>query len=186
MRSYRAVADAFGVSVRTVEKHGRVERWRDRIAEIDAEAATQTNAALAGERVQEVSKIVRLIEASFISYAEKLRRGEVRMTPADLERLYRLYQQLGDELGAPAAIPELAHSERGPEDVASVVEALAEAGALDAFGLEVRAGRDNTTPYGNGASRRSDLEDLGDRRASSAQAHTAPRDRPETNEGEQE
>jgi len=142
-RSYRAVADAFGVSVRTVEKHGRTERWRDRVAQINAEAATQTNSALADERVQEVRKIGRLIEASFMSYADKLRRSEVRMTPADLERLYRLSRQLGDELGAPAAPLEAvpSSSKRRPEHVASVVDALAEAGALDALGLVARRPR---------------------------------------------
>jgi hypothetical protein len=160
-RSYRAVADAFGVSVRTVEKHGRTERWRDRIAQINTEAATQTNAALADERVQEVRKIGRLIEASFMSYADKLRRSEVRMTPADLERLYRLSRQLGDELGAPAAPLEAVPSKRRPEDVASVVDALAEAGALDALGLVARAARD-TTPYGQGTSMAGAIDDRGE------------------------
>ena len=183
-RSYRAVADAFGVSVRTVEKHGRAERWRDRIGQIDKEAATQTNAALADERVQEVRKVVRLIEASFVAYAEKLRRGEVRMSPADLERLYRLHRQLGDELGAPPAIHGPAPSERRPEDVASVIEALKEAGALDAFGLEARAPGD-TTPCGKGAGGTGDLDDHGDCHARTGHTNTAAPDVRQTKEKEE-
>ena len=177
-RSYRAVADAFGVSVRTVEKHGRTERWRDRIAQINAEAATQTNAALAEERVHEVRKIVRLIEASFMSYADKLRRSEVRMTPADLERLYRLYRQLGDELGAPSAPLEPPPSERRPEDVASVIAALAEAGALDALGL-VATAASYATPYRQVTSTAGATDD---RSEDEGEARTTAPDGQQTNE----
>jgi hypothetical protein len=42
-RSYAAVAAEFGVSARTVERHGRKERWRERAHELDREA-TATDA----------------------------------------------------------------------------------------------------------------------------------------------
>ena len=56
-------------------------------------------------RVEQIGKTIRLIDASLIGYAEKLRRGEVRMTPADLERLHRLHQQLGEQSRSQAHRP---------------------------------------------------------------------------------
>ena len=91
-------------------------------------------------RVEQIGKTIRLIDASLIGYAEKLRRGEVRMTPADLERLHRLHQQLGEQLevaNAPAQQPQTAAAApRNPEHTAAVIVALREAGALEALGLQ--------------------------------------------------
>lgn len=136
-RSYAAVADEFGVSVRTVETHGRSGGWKTRLREIEATAARAADGELAQARSEELRKIGKLIEASFLEYANKLRRGEVRMTPADLERLHRLRQQLTDELTGVHAHtdPAPAPAARAPEHITAVIDALAEAGALEAFGL---------------------------------------------------
>src|SRR6266853_1352566 len=80
-RTYAAVADAFGISARTVERHGREERWQQRLVDIKAEVAASTNAAIAQTQVEQAMKTIRLIEATYIGYAEKLRRGEMRMVP---------------------------------------------------------------------------------------------------------
>jgi hypothetical protein len=136
-RCYAAVADEFGVSARTVESHGRGERWQARLREIETAAASDADLELVHARADELRKIARLIEASFIEYANKLRAGEVRMTPADLERLHRLQQQLTDELATPRPAPgdEPEQPGRTPEHTAAVIDALAEAGALEALGL---------------------------------------------------
>ena len=39
-RTYRAVAERFGVSVRTVERHGHEGRWRERVQQHKRDAAT--------------------------------------------------------------------------------------------------------------------------------------------------
>ena len=136
-RGYRAVAEEFGVSVRTVEKHGRLGGWKERMRLIAEHAAAETNTSLGRARAEQIEKMVKLIEASLIGYAEKLRRGEVRMAPADLDRLHRLWQQLFDELGEPMgrAEPVAPPLERTPEHAAAVAEALRESGALEALGL---------------------------------------------------
>ena len=138
-RSYEAVAKRFGVSVRTVETHGRSSRWKERLREIADKTAAQTADLLVQARVEEVQKIRRLIEASFIGYAERLRGGEMRMTPADLERLNRLSLALVDEINQPpSGAPETDTPEppqRTPEHTAAVVQALTETGVLEALGL---------------------------------------------------
>src|SRR5438105_6970733 len=83
-RSYRAVADEFKVSSRTVETHGRNEQWKARLRSIKEEARSRTAEALTEARVEEIDKLRRLIDASHVVYAEALRNG-MRMSPADLE-----------------------------------------------------------------------------------------------------
>jgi hypothetical protein len=138
-RSYDAVAKAFGVSQRTVERHGREEGWRKRLRSIGERIAVETDSALVEERKAHREKVKKLLEATFIGYAEKLRQGEVRMSPADLDRLHRLFQQLADD---PQPVEHgssqvFAHS-RSDEHVQDVLDALADCGALDALGLERR------------------------------------------------
>jgi hypothetical protein len=137
-RSYGAVADEFEVSLRTVETHGRVGRWGERLRAIKTQAAEQTDGMLGQARVEQISKTLRLIDASLIGYADKLRRGEVRMTPADLERLHKLHQQLGeqlDETPARSSAPAARSAARSPEHTAAVIEALRETRALEPLGL---------------------------------------------------
>jgi hypothetical protein len=138
-RTYDAVAVKFGVSARTVERHGREERWQARLNEIQTEVAAGTNTSIAQGRVEQAMKTMRLIEASFIGYAEKLRSGEMRMVPGDLEKLNRLLGQLHEQLAAtpsPARETPPAASTRTAEHVNEVIGALAETGALAALGLQ--------------------------------------------------
>jgi hypothetical protein len=128
--------------VRTVETHGRSERWKERLRAIRKEAAARTADALADARVEEINKLRRLIDASLIGYAERLREG-MRMSPADLERLNRLSLALIDETTNPplkSGAPQSDQSERTPEHTEAVLAALEETGALAALGLtRVRA-----------------------------------------------
>src|SRR5712691_6354934 len=80
-RSYQAVADQFGVSVRTVEKHGRQDKWKQRLRGINAQVAAETNNSLSQSRAEQIGKLVKLIDATLIAYADKLRRGDLRMSP---------------------------------------------------------------------------------------------------------
>ena len=146
-RGYRAVADEFGVSVRTVEKHGRNEQWKQRLQAISAQAAAETNNALGQARAEHLVDLAKLIEASLIGYAEKLRRGDVRMGPADLDRFHRLWQQLSAELSQPSeptsTDPAAPSAARPPEHTAAVIEALRETGTLAALGLQAANREDN-------------------------------------------
>jgi hypothetical protein len=136
-RSYAVVAAEFGVSVRTVETHGREEQWKARLREIKDEARSRTAEALTEARVEEIEKLRRLIDASEVVYAEALRNG-MRMSPADLERLNRLSVALLDEATAPRATSDDRDHEPPPrtlEHARAVLDALAETGALEALGL---------------------------------------------------
>ena len=138
-RSYQAVADQFGVSVRTVEKHGRQDKWKQRLRGINAQVAAETNNSLSQSRAEQIGKLVKLIDATLIAYADKLRRGDLRMSPSDLDRLHKLWQQLTDELAQPAdPMPGTvsdAPPARSPEHTAEVIAALRVSGALEVLGL---------------------------------------------------
>ena len=136
-RTYAAVAAEFGVSVRTVETHGREEQWKARLQAIKEETRSRTAEALTEARVEEVEKLRRLIDASFVGYAEALR-GGMRMSPVDLERLNRLSLALIEEATAPRQPLDVAGqdvAERTIEHASAVLDALAETGALEALGL---------------------------------------------------
>ena len=136
-RSYAAVAAEFGVSVRTVESHGRKEKWKERVLAITMETRARTADSLVEARVAEVEEMRRLINASLVGYAEALRDG-MRMSPADLERLNRLSLALNEEATNPRPLGRDQTGEpvdRTPEHVRAVIDALAETGALEEIGL---------------------------------------------------
>jgi hypothetical protein len=148
-RSHRAVAEKFGVSVRTVETHGRTERWKERLRQIAAETRKRNVDALVEARVEEIEKLRRLIDASFVGYADGLRNG-MRMSPGDLERLNRLSRALIDEAAAPQPTSEEHEQpERTLEHADAVLDALAETGALEALGLTRTAQEQPTVPNDN-------------------------------------
>jgi hypothetical protein len=134
-RSYQRVATEFGVSVRTVEKHGLAEGWKERVQAIRRNAAAETERTLAHAQAEQAEKYLKLIEGTLIGYADRLRRGEMRMTPADLERLHRLSQELTNPSSdrQPSTTGEA--PARSAEHLAEVLAALEAAGALKAFGL---------------------------------------------------
>jgi len=106
-RSYGAVADEFGVSLRTVERHGRDERWRERALEIDRQATATAAARLADQRAATLADLEKLVGASFVGYAQMLREGKIRLGAADLPRLHKLLRELWAE-------PELRSPEPNP------------------------------------------------------------------------
>lgn len=136
-RSYRAVATKFGVSPRTVETHGRAEKWKERVRAISLETRARTADSLVEARVAEVEEMRSLIDASLVAYAEALRNG-MRMSPADLERLNRLSLALTEEALSPQTLGSGDPGERAvrtAKHTRAVLDALVETGALEALGL---------------------------------------------------
>lgn len=135
-RSYRALADQYGVSVRTVELHGRRERWRERLAQIKAEAAATADQLMVQTRAEQIAELNLLIDASLTTYAQQLRAGMVKVVPGDLLRLFKLREELfaqeAAERGEQRA-REVVHED--PEDTEArrreLIAALEEAGAFD-------------------------------------------------------
>jgi hypothetical protein len=147
-RSYQAVADEFGVSVRTVESHGGREGWGERLRAIKQKVAQDAVVLLEQTHVKRLTAWLRTTEATIGAFADQLIRGEVRLTPADLERMFRVYRQLGEELQLAAVGSAGAGTttgpDRSPEHVAAVISALTETGAIEALGL--RPVGDTTSP----------------------------------------
>lgn len=137
-RSYQAVADEFQVSVRTVEKHGRVEGWKERLARVRAEAAEQADAALAGQRAEKLRETELLIDAALTSFAQQLRAGSVRVSPADLARLFKLrdelWTQIDHDTGSHRATTAVEENENAVDPEVrrrEIVQALDEAGVFE-------------------------------------------------------
>lgn len=96
-RSYQAVATEFGVGRRTVETHGRRERWRERVREIEATAARLADEQVGRARAEQLADFRKLIEASCVAYARQLGSGQVRVTASDLVGLIKVSLQLYGE-----------------------------------------------------------------------------------------
>jgi hypothetical protein len=148
-RSYRAVAAHYKVSVRTVEKHGLREQWRERVREIDREAAAAAAATLATDRARKLVDLEKLIDESEVRYAQTLRSGEVRISAADLPRLHKLRKELWDDLDAepvePTMTPVSDVDADSSERKLQVLRALRDAGVL-ARVHELVDGPADTTP----------------------------------------
>lgn len=133
-RSYQLVADEFGVSVRTVERHGRSERWKERARGLDRSAAAAAAERVRDQRTEKLLDVEKLIDASYLTYATQLRDGKVRMSPADLPRLHKLRSDLWTETDTPAAEPvepEIVEAIDPAEHRLQVLRALDAAGVLE-------------------------------------------------------
>jgi hypothetical protein len=134
-RGYQAVADKFGVSVRTVERHGRTDRWTERARELDRTAAELAAERLRDERVDALIDLEKLAKASIVSFAGRLRDGQIKMTVADLQKLHKLLNELWEQTDAATPIEPTA-SETTTVQVDSteyqldVVRALIDAGVI--------------------------------------------------------
>ncbi len=137
-RSYQRVADQYGVSVRTVEKHGRLEQWKQRLGGIRAEAAGQADARLAEQRAEKLAELELLIEATMTTYAHQLRSGSVRVAPVDLQRLFKLREELWAQEAAQSGARQAAQAAASAATAADretrmveLLRALHEAGAFE-------------------------------------------------------
>lgn len=135
-RSYRAVAEAYGISVRTVETHGRTGQWKERLARIKQEAAAAADEQLAEARVEKLAELELLIDASLTSYAQQLRAGSVKVVPADLLRLFKLREELWTQEASQRGARHLEiEADLDPDDAEQrkleLVAALVEAGAFE-------------------------------------------------------
>lgn len=91
------MADAYQVSVRTVERHARTDAWRQKAREFDGSAIARAREQLCDERAEALVDTERLIGASFVTYASQLQHGEVKVTPADVARLHKLRNEIWAE-----------------------------------------------------------------------------------------
>jgi hypothetical protein len=89
-RSYAAVATRFGISPRSIERYARDGAWRERLREIEAEAARRADEELGHRRAKQLADFHQLIEASCVTYARQLASGQVRITASDFVGLIKV------------------------------------------------------------------------------------------------
>ena len=89
-RHYAAVAERFGVSTPTVKRWASKGRWRNRLAEREAQIARKALDKLETTEVASRSKYLRVVELGVVKLARAIAKGEIRGTFSDLDRLVRL------------------------------------------------------------------------------------------------
>jgi hypothetical protein len=114
-RTYKLVADEFGVALGTVKMWGRAFGWRQRCRERDAEVArTMANRSLE-EGVESLARNRKIVKMGLVQVAKAVAEGKVKVTMADLDRLVRLEEYLREEggpgIGGRASSPESAFLE---------------------------------------------------------------------------
>ena len=130
-RQYAVVADRFGVSVRTVQKHARVERWRERQRRIQVQAASELDKRLGHAQAEQTAEIIQIGKATLIRYAEQLRRGDTRIRASEFERISKFLLHLLAQSEEPLPVTvDHTGSPRSREHKLEVLRALAESGAF--------------------------------------------------------
>ena len=135
-RDYQAVADEFGVSRRTVERHGRDSHWQRQARVLDRDSTQAAAARLRDERADQLVDTEKLIEATYVAYASQLVAGQVKVNPNHLVKLFDLRERIWGRQESEALEHFEQHSQ--PYDTTDptehklqVLRALEEAGVLD-------------------------------------------------------
>ena len=135
-RDYQTVADKFKVSRRTVERHGRQERWKHQAQELDRESVRAAAGRIRDKRAEKLVDTEKLVDATYLSYANQLVAGKVKVTPTHLATLFQLREQIWDLVDAETALqpPEPAQPVDAIDPIErklQVLRALEDAGVLE-------------------------------------------------------
>jgi hypothetical protein len=134
-RDYQTVADKFKVSRRTVERHGCQERWKQQAQELDRESVRAAADQIRDKRAEKLIDTEKLVDATYLRYANQLVSGQVKVTPTQLATLFQLRERIWDRADAEAALqPDQPAQPPDPIDPVErklqVLRALEDAGVL--------------------------------------------------------
>jgi len=93
-RDYQAVAERFAVSRRTVERHGHQDHWKKQAHELDRESVRAAAERLRDERADKLVDTEKLVAATYLTYANQLVAGQVKVTPNHLVKLFALRERI--------------------------------------------------------------------------------------------
>ncbi len=99
-RSYKLVAQEFGVSLATVKMWGKAFGWREKCRERDAQAARAMADRSLEENVEGMARNRKIVKMGLLQVAKAVAEGKVKVTMADLDRLVRLEEYLREDAGA--------------------------------------------------------------------------------------
>jgi len=89
-RTYQAVAQQMGVSLRSVKSWAQRFHWQQRIGEREAALARQVADQALTQGIAERSRHLKIVEMAIVRLAKGINEGQVRLQMGDLERLIRL------------------------------------------------------------------------------------------------
>lgn len=106
-RSYRDVAERFAVSMTSVRKHARAEKWEERVAALDNEDAAKVLSRTQRSRQERLERTVLAIELARDNLIEALEAGTVEPKVSDLPGLAKTEALIEGEDTERVAMPEL-------------------------------------------------------------------------------
>jgi hypothetical protein len=89
-RSLAAVRAEFGMAQRSLERICSKERWLERVAAFDAEAAKKAAKIMVRERALRIADTLRIIDATRTKFAGQLKVADFRLTGSDFVGLMKL------------------------------------------------------------------------------------------------
>ncbi len=89
-RTYRQVAEKMGVSLPTVKRWAKTNKWLSRVDEREAQIARQVADRAIESEVEDLERKRKLVKAAFIRLGQAIAQGKIRMQLSDLDRMIRL------------------------------------------------------------------------------------------------
>ena len=93
-RTQAAVAERYGVALRTVERWARDDKWPERSARLDAAAREAADKRLEKQAADRIRHNLQLIAATKAAYAKRLQAGDMSVSPTELASLIKVEQLL--------------------------------------------------------------------------------------------
>jgi hypothetical protein len=88
-RSYPAVAQQFSVSLTSVKKHGKAERWIERAEALDKRAVEQANRRVVKSRSERIADAIECAVEARAAYVRDLKSGEHKPSGSEVAALTR-------------------------------------------------------------------------------------------------
>jgi len=93
-RKHQRTATDLGVSLAAVKAWSRSFRWKERIAERDAEATRQIADRAFATGAIETDRNLKIVHLGLLTLAKSIREGKIKGQMADVDRLIRLEEHL--------------------------------------------------------------------------------------------
>ena len=121
LRSYKRIANEFGIALSTVKLWGKSFRWNERIQGRELQIARDVANRTIGEEVSRRERSLQIVQMALLQLAKAVAEGQVKMTLGDLDRIIRLEAFLCDEPDSRQEIVLGDLSDKSDEDLKEIV-----------------------------------------------------------------
>jgi len=93
-RTYRQVAEKLGVSLPTVKRWAKTNKWLSRVDEREAQVARQVADRAVDSAAEDLGHKRKLVKAALIRLGQAIGQGKIKLVLSDLDRMIRLDSML--------------------------------------------------------------------------------------------